>query len=252
MNRRRAWIAAQLLFVVALVLFLGFALRDIWADAGPMLRHADPRRRAIATALIAPSMPVRARLAAHSSRAGCPDPVPVALQAEMPSMLAKYVPGGIWTPTARVVGSGRPASTGHARRALVDLARGRALAISGVGRLRRRESRSSAVPMHRSFRWIPSPCLSPSCFTRPSFARSPHACFGPSAGRPPSGARTACWSGCSSSTRCLGRRRRGSSSSFVRPRRRRRLSEIAFLGGTARSARSWPCSRSSRPRARRP
>ncbi len=30
MNRRRAWIAAQLLFVVALVVFLGFALIFDW------------------------------------------------------------------------------------------------------------------------------------------------------------------------------------------------------------------------------
>ncbi len=41
MTRRRAWIAAQLLFVVALVVFLGFALEDTWADAGPRLRDAD-------------------------------------------------------------------------------------------------------------------------------------------------------------------------------------------------------------------
>ena len=41
MNRRRIWIAAQLLFVVALVVFLGFALRDTWGDAGPRIRDAD-------------------------------------------------------------------------------------------------------------------------------------------------------------------------------------------------------------------
>ena len=33
MTRRRLWIAAQLAFVVALVVFLGYALRDAWADA---------------------------------------------------------------------------------------------------------------------------------------------------------------------------------------------------------------------------
>jgi hypothetical protein len=104
MNRRRAWIAAQLLFVVALVLFLGFALRGTWADAGPRLREADPRDLLIATALIAAyyclfvvgwqwilrALDVRVSYA-------------VALQSEMASMLAKYVPGGIWTPAARVV-----------------------------------------------------------------------------------------------------------------------------------------------------
>ena len=104
MNRRRAWIAAQLLFVVALVLFLGFALKGTWADAAPRLRDADPRDLLIATVLIAAyyclfvvgwqwilrALDIRVSYA-------------VALQSEMASMLAKYVPGGIWTPAARVV-----------------------------------------------------------------------------------------------------------------------------------------------------
>ena len=34
-------------------------------------------------------------------------PYRVALQAEMVSMLAKYVPGGVWTPAARVAALGR-------------------------------------------------------------------------------------------------------------------------------------------------
>ena len=104
MNRRRAWIAAQLLFVVALVLFLGFALRDTWADAGPRLRDADPRDLLIATGLIAAYYCLfvvgwQWILRALDIRVS----YPVALQSEMASMLAKYVPGGIWTPAARVV-----------------------------------------------------------------------------------------------------------------------------------------------------
>jgi uncharacterized membrane protein YbhN (UPF0104 family) len=104
MTRRRAWIAAQLLFVVALVVFLSFALRDTWADAGPRIRDADIGDLLIATVLLAAyyclfvvgwqwilrALDVRVSYA-------------VALQAEMASMLAKYVPGGIWTPAARVV-----------------------------------------------------------------------------------------------------------------------------------------------------
>ena len=104
MTRRRVWIAAQLLFVVALVVFLGFALRDTWADAGPRIRDADPGDLLIATALLGAyyclfvvgwqwilrALDIRVSYA-------------VALQAEMASMLAKYVPGGIWTPAARVV-----------------------------------------------------------------------------------------------------------------------------------------------------
>jgi uncharacterized membrane protein YbhN (UPF0104 family) len=104
MTRRRAWIAAQLLFVVALVVFLSFALRDTWADAGPRIRDADVVDLLIATALLGAyyclfvvgwqwilrALKIRVSYA-------------VALQAEMASMLAKYVPGGIWTPAARVV-----------------------------------------------------------------------------------------------------------------------------------------------------
>ena len=38
-------------------------------------------------------------------------PVSVALRAEMVSMLAKYIPGGIWTPAARVVAARRAGVT---------------------------------------------------------------------------------------------------------------------------------------------
>ena len=103
MTRRRLWIAAQLLFVVALVVFLGYALRDSWADAGPRLRDADPVDLAIAFVLMAIYYLLfvvgwQWILRALSVRVS----YSVALQSEMASMLAKYVPGGIWTPAARV------------------------------------------------------------------------------------------------------------------------------------------------------
>jgi glycosyltransferase 2 family protein len=103
MTRRRLWIAAQLLFVVALVVFLGYALRDSWADAGPRLRDADPLDLAIAFVLLAIYYLLfvvgwQWILRALSVRVS----YSVALQSEMASMLAKYVPGGIWTPAARV------------------------------------------------------------------------------------------------------------------------------------------------------
>ena len=104
MNRRRAWIAAQVLFVVALVFFLGFALRDTWADAGPRIRDADIGDLLIATGLVGAYYCLfvigwQWILRALDVRVT----YDVALQAEMASMLAKYVPGGIWTPAARVV-----------------------------------------------------------------------------------------------------------------------------------------------------
>lgn len=104
MNRRRAWIAAQLLFVVALVVFLAFALRGTWADAGPRIRDADVRDLLIATVLVGAYYCLfvvgwQWILRALDVRVS----YDVALQSEMASMLAKYVPGGIWTPAARVV-----------------------------------------------------------------------------------------------------------------------------------------------------
>ena len=104
MNRRTLWIVVQLAFVAAVLVFLGFALRDSWSEAAPRLRDADVTDLALATGLLAVyycmfvvgwQWILRA-LDVHVSYG-------VALQAEMASMLAKYVPGGIWTPAARVV-----------------------------------------------------------------------------------------------------------------------------------------------------
>jgi uncharacterized membrane protein YbhN (UPF0104 family) len=103
-TKRRLWIAAQLAFLLAVVGFLGYALRDAWADAAPRLRDADVVDLVIATVLLAVYYclfvvgwqwilrTLRVRVSYD-----------VALQAEMASMLAKYVPGGVWTPAARVV-----------------------------------------------------------------------------------------------------------------------------------------------------
>jgi len=104
MNRRRAWIGAQLLFVVALAFFLAFALRDTWADAGPRIRDADVGDLLIATVLVGAYYCLfvvgwQWILRALDVRVS----YEVALQSEMASMLAKYVPGGVWTPAARVV-----------------------------------------------------------------------------------------------------------------------------------------------------
>lgn len=92
------------MFVVALIGFLAFAFRDAWADAAPRLKNADVVDLVIATILLAAYYclfvigwqwilrALRVRVSYS-----------VALQAEMASMLAKYVPGGVWTPAARVV-----------------------------------------------------------------------------------------------------------------------------------------------------
>ena len=102
--RRHVVVALQLSFVAVLLGFLAWAFRDTWADAGPRLRDADLTQLGIAFLLLAAyylmfvlgwqwilrAMQIRTSYS-------------VALQAEMASMLAKYVPGGVWTPAARVV-----------------------------------------------------------------------------------------------------------------------------------------------------
>jgi glycosyltransferase 2 family protein len=102
--RRRFVIGLQIAFVAALLGFLGWALRDTWSDALPRLRDADLVDLTIACVILAVyylmfvvgwQWILRA-LDIRTSYA-------VALQSEMASMLAKYIPGGIWTPAARVV-----------------------------------------------------------------------------------------------------------------------------------------------------
>ena len=104
LRRRGVLIALQLVALAVIFGFLGYALRDAWADAGPRLRDASLLDLAIALTLLAAYyllfvvgwMWILAALAIRV-------PYRVALQAEMLSMLAKYVPGGVWTPAARVV-----------------------------------------------------------------------------------------------------------------------------------------------------
>ncbi len=104
MRRRRLWIAAQLAFVAAIVGFLAYAVRHSWTEAAPKLRDANPTDLVLATVLLAAYYLlfvvgwrwILRTLGVHVSYG-------VSLQAEMASMLAKYVPGGVWTPAARVV-----------------------------------------------------------------------------------------------------------------------------------------------------
>jgi hypothetical protein len=101
---RRVYVTLELIGLAVLLFALGWALRDVWADAAPRLRHADFSDLALAVAIVAAYYVVFVLgwmriLAAY----GIHIPYRVALQSEMLSMLAKYVPGGVWTPTARVV-----------------------------------------------------------------------------------------------------------------------------------------------------
>ena len=102
--RRRLFVALQLVALAVLIGALAWAVRDVWPEAGPRLARADPVELLLALAVLAAYYLVFVLgwmwiLATMGIRV----PYSVALQAEMLSMLAKYVPGGVWTPAARVV-----------------------------------------------------------------------------------------------------------------------------------------------------
>jgi glycosyltransferase 2 family protein len=104
LRRRRVVVGLQLALVAVILAFLGYAVRDVGADAVPRLADADPVYVAAALGVLGAYYLLFAvgwwwLLAAFGIRVS----YGIALQAEMASMLAKYVPGGIWTPLARIV-----------------------------------------------------------------------------------------------------------------------------------------------------
>jgi glycosyltransferase 2 family protein len=104
LRNKRVYVTLELIGLAVLLGALWWALRDVWAEAKPLLRHADLTDFAIGTAIVAAYYLVFVLgwmriLVAYGIRV----PYSVALQSEMLSMLAKYIPGGVWTPTARVV-----------------------------------------------------------------------------------------------------------------------------------------------------
>ncbi len=94
--------AIQLALIVATLGFCAWAVRNQWSKAAPLLENARPGYLALSLAAVAVYYLVFIlgwiRILATwnidvSYR--------VALQSEMVSMLAKYLPGGVWTPAAR-------------------------------------------------------------------------------------------------------------------------------------------------------
>lgn len=104
LESRRLVIGLQLVGLVVLLGALAYAVRDVWPEAGPRLADADPVQLAIALGVLGGYylLFVLGWMAILASM-GIRVPYSVALQAEMLSMLAKYIPGGVWTPAARVV-----------------------------------------------------------------------------------------------------------------------------------------------------
>jgi uncharacterized membrane protein YbhN (UPF0104 family) len=103
------WIVAgQLVLFAVFFGFVGWAVRGSFHDAADDLRNADPVLFGLACLAVAAYYLLFVLgwmriLADWDIRLS----YPAALRAEMVSMLAKYVPGGVWTPAARVVAAKR-------------------------------------------------------------------------------------------------------------------------------------------------
>jgi uncharacterized membrane protein YbhN (UPF0104 family) len=102
---RRRWLVAALQ-LAALAVLLGalfWAFRGSWDEAEPRLREADVSDLAVSIAFLGAyyllfTLAWQWLLAALGLRI----PYFLALQAEMASILAKYIPGTIWIPAARI------------------------------------------------------------------------------------------------------------------------------------------------------
>ena len=104
----RIVVCVQLVVLAVFFISVGAALRGSFRDAADDLRNANPAYFALACLAIAAYylvfvfgwIRILADWGHHIS-------YPAALRAEMVSTLAKYIPGGVWTPAARVVAARR-------------------------------------------------------------------------------------------------------------------------------------------------
>jgi uncharacterized membrane protein YbhN (UPF0104 family) len=124
----------QLAILAIIVAFCVWGVRHEWSKAGSRLEHARPGYVALALLAISAYYLIFIlgwirMLAAW----GIAVPYRVALQAEMVSMLAKYIPGGVWTPAARALALRRAAGVTDTGTVLASILVEAALsAISGV------------------------------------------------------------------------------------------------------------------------
>ncbi len=141
LNSLRRFASAHPRSVVAgeLVLFAVFFVSVVWAvrgsfhDAADDLRNADPVMFGLACVAVAAYYLLfvfgwMRILADWDIRLS----YPAALRAEMVSMLAKYIPGGVWTPAARVVAAKRAGVTDGALVAASMLLEAGISAVAGV------------------------------------------------------------------------------------------------------------------------
>jgi uncharacterized membrane protein YbhN (UPF0104 family) len=103
-ERPRALKIVQLTLLVLTLVFCAWAVQDQWSKAGPLLANANPSYLALSFGVVAVYYLVFILGWVRMLDAwGIQVSYRVALQAEMVSMLAKYLPGGVWTPAARAV-----------------------------------------------------------------------------------------------------------------------------------------------------
>ena len=133
-RRPRLVKALQLALLVATLAICIWAVRSQWGDAWPLLQHA--RIGYVVLAFVTVSVYYLVFILGWMrilDAWGIPVPYRVALQAEMVSMLAKYIPGGVWTPAARTLALRRGANVTDTPTVLASILVEAALsAISGV------------------------------------------------------------------------------------------------------------------------
>ena len=129
----RAFVVVQLVVLGVFFGAVGWAMRGSFRDAGDDLRNADIVEFVIGCAFLAVYYLVFVLgwmriLADWDLKIS----YPAALRAEMVSMLAKYVPGGVWTPAARVVAARRAGITDGALVTISMLVEAGLSAVAGV------------------------------------------------------------------------------------------------------------------------
>src|SRR3982751_1738586 len=133
-QRPRLLKGLQLALLVATLAICIWAVRSQWSDAWPLLQHA--RVGYVVLAFITVCVYYLVFILGWMrilDAWGISVPYRVALQAEMVSMLAKYIPGGVWTPAARTLALRRGANVTDTPTVLASILVEAALsAISGV------------------------------------------------------------------------------------------------------------------------
>ena len=129
----RVFVVVQLVVLGVFFGAVGWALRGSFHDASDDLRHANLVEFVIGCAFLAAYYLVFVLGWMRILRDwGHTISYPAALRAEMVSMLAKYVPGGVWTPAARVVAARRAGITDGALVTISMLIEAGVSAVAGV------------------------------------------------------------------------------------------------------------------------